>query len=111
MASPGKHGHGVGDNRREEGDLFRIAFQYPRCDVHQVVKPPGHLHRRNGGNHPHDDEDDVYRNGARLHAEADPQDQHAESAGKTDADASQACTQPDEKQHDQQFDDPHTSLL
>ena len=107
MAGPGKEGHGVGDHRREEGDVFRIFFQYFRGDVHQVVEPSGHLHRRDGGDHRHDDEDDVCRNGARLDAEK-PQDQYAETAGKTDADTPQACSQPDEKQHDQQFNDPHT---
>ena len=106
MAGPGKQGHGVGDHRRQEGDVFRILFQDFRGDVHQVVEPAGHLHCRDCGDNPHDDEDDVHRDGARLDAEK-PQDQHAEAAGKADADASQACAQPDEKQHDQQFDDPH----
>ncbi len=77
MAGTGEQGHGVGDHRREEGDVFRILFQYFRGDVHQVVKPAGHLHRGNRGDHPHDDENDVYRNGARFDTEK-PQDQHAE---------------------------------
>ena len=107
MAGAGKHGHHIGDDRRQEGDVLRLAFQHPLGQLDQVVEPPRFLHGGDGGNHPHDDENDVGGDGARLDPEDHSQHQHAEAAGKTDTDAAEPRPQPYEEQHHQQFNYPH----
>ena len=86
MAGAGKHGHGVSDDRRKEGDVLRVALQNSGGDMHQVVKSPGDLHSGDSSNHPHDDQDDVHRNGPRFQAKDNAEDQDAKAAGILPAD-------------------------
>ena len=50
----GQHGEGVGDCRRDEGDVAGVAVQDPGGQPHQIVQATRRLHGGCGRNHRHD---------------------------------------------------------
>jgi hypothetical protein len=46
MSRPGGEGEAIGDERRDDGDLFRVLADDPFRNAHQEIDPAGHFHGR-----------------------------------------------------------------
>ncbi len=103
VAGTGEDGHKPGDQRRKEGDVFRVATQHAFRQAHQIVHAARHLHRGDSGNNRHDDFDDVKGNGARRDLKEQGQDKNAKATRKPNADTAKPGAQKDGQQDDDQF--------
>ena len=83
----------IGNQRRQERNVFGIAAQDPFSQLDQIIQAAGYLHGGDGGDDRHNDQDNVDGYIARFESEYQCQNQHSQTAGKSDADTAQAGTQ------------------
>ena len=88
VAGAGEDGQEVSDDRGENGDVFGVLAQQFFGLLHQVVHPPGDLHRGDRRDHRHDDGNHVEGNAAWLDADQ-RQDQNAQPPREPDTDTAQ----------------------
>ena len=80
-------------------------------DPDQVVHTTGNLHGGDGGDHGHDDRDDV--DWHLVGADGDPKDRQRQEAGttrKADADTAQTGTKEDESEHYEKLEHDHRTI-
>ncbi len=110
VASTGENGHKPGHQRGKEGNVFRMATQHTLRQAHQVVHTASDLHGRDSGNNRHDDFDNVKWDGAGFNLKDKGKYEHTETAGKTDADTPESCSQINRQQDDDEFCSKHKDL-
>ena len=110
MASTGENGHKPGHQWGKEGDVFWMTTQHTLRQAHQVVHTTSDLHGRNGSDNRHDDFDNVKRDCAGFNLKDQGKYEHAETAGKADADTPESCAQINRQQDDDEFCSKHKDL-
>ena len=110
MARTGENGHKPGHQRGKEGNVFWMAAHHTLRQAYQVVHTACHLHGGDSGNNCHDDFDNVERDCAGFNLKDKGKNEHPETAGKTDADTPESCSQINRQQDDDEFCSKHKDL-
>ena len=87
--------------------MLRVGTKNTFSDLNEIVEAARQLHGRNSRDHGRNDEDHVPGNVARLHTEAQTQNENTGAAGVTDADAAQTHTDEDGAEQDNELQNEH----
>ena len=98
-------GHGVGDNRAQNGDALRILAQDAFGDLQHVFQTARRFQYGGAGNDGEDDEHDVHRCLARRHAQYQYLEHQTDTGHHPQTDTAKAAAGIEEAQQEKELGD------